>query len=55
MPENENHFMPYQSINPATGKVLKTFKELTGTQLEKSIRIAATCYTTWRNLSLIHI
>src|ERR1035437_2346458 len=43
--------MPYQSINPATGKVLKTFKELTDTQLEKSLRIAATCYTTWRHTS----
>ena len=43
--------MPYQSINPATGKVLKRFKELTATQLEKSLRIAATCYTTWRHTS----
>ena len=43
--------MPYQSINPATGKVLKTFKELTATQLEKAVRIAATCYTTWRHTS----
>lgn len=41
--------MPYQSINPATGKVLKQFKELTDTQLEKSLGIAATCYTTWRH------
>ena len=43
--------MPYQSINPATGKVLKTFKELTATQLEKSLRIAANCYTAWRDTS----
>ena len=43
--------MPYQSINPATGKVLKRFKELTGNQLEKALRIAATCYTTWRHTS----
>lgn len=43
--------MPYQSINPATGEVLKHFKELTDTQLEKSIRIAATCYTMWRSTS----
>eukprot|EP01030_Chromulinospumella_sphaerica_P027973 gene27973-28278_t len=34
--------MPYQSINPATGKVLKTFKELTGPQLEKSSASEAT-------------
>jgi succinate-semialdehyde dehydrogenase/glutarate-semialdehyde dehydrogenase len=43
--------MPYQSINPATGKVLKTFKELTDTQLEKALRIAAACYTAWRQTS----
>ena len=43
--------MPYQSINPATGKVLKTFKEHTDTQLEKALRIAVTCYTTWRHIS----
>jgi succinate-semialdehyde dehydrogenase / glutarate-semialdehyde dehydrogenase len=43
--------MPYQSINPATGKILKPFKELSDTQLEKSIRLAATCYTAWRQTS----
>jgi succinate-semialdehyde dehydrogenase / glutarate-semialdehyde dehydrogenase len=41
--------MSYQSINPATGKVLKNFKELTGSQLGKSLRLAAACYTIWRN------
>jgi succinate-semialdehyde dehydrogenase/glutarate-semialdehyde dehydrogenase len=41
--------MPYQSINPASGKVLKNFKELTGSQLEKSLQLAASCYATWRN------
>ncbi len=43
--------MSYQSINPATGKVLKTFKELTGPQLEKSLRTAAACYAEWRHTS----
>ncbi|KAB2673549.1 MAG: NAD-dependent succinate-semialdehyde dehydrogenase [Verrucomicrobia bacterium] len=43
--------MSYQSINPSTGKVLKTFKEHTDTQLEKALRIAATCYTAWRHAS----
>ena len=46
--------MPYQSINPATGKVLKTFKELTAAQLEQALRTAATCYTTWRHTSFAH-
>ena len=40
--------MPYQSINPATGDVLKTFKELTKPQLEKSIKTAAACFASWR-------
>ena len=40
--------MPYQSINPATGKVLRTFKELTGPQLEKALKTAATCFESWR-------
>ncbi len=43
--------MPYQSVNPATGKVLKRFKELTGIQLDKALRTAAGCYTTWRHTS----
>lgn len=43
--------MSYQSINPATGKVLKTFKELTDAQLEKSLRTAAACYAEWRHTS----
>ncbi len=40
--------MPYQSINPATGKVLKTFKELSGPQLEKALKTAAACFESWR-------
>lgn len=43
--------MSYQSINPATGKVLKTFKELTGPQLEKAFRTAAACFADWRHTS----
>jgi len=40
--------MPYQSINPATGKVLKTFEELTGPQLEKALKTGAVCFESWR-------
>lgn len=46
--------MPYQSINPATGKVLKTFKDLTASQLEKSLRTAAACYAEWRHTPFAH-
>ena len=41
--------MAYQSVNPADGKVLKTFKELTDKELESKIAAAATCYETWRH------
>jgi len=40
--------MPYQSINPATGKILKTFKELTEPQLEKALKSAGACFENWR-------
>ena len=41
--------MSYQSINPANGKVLKKFKELSDGQLETAIKTAATCFETWRH------
>ncbi len=40
--------MGYQSVNPADGKVLKTFKELTDTDLEGKLAAAAACFETWR-------
>jgi succinate-semialdehyde dehydrogenase/glutarate-semialdehyde dehydrogenase len=40
--------MAYQSLNPATGKVLKTFEPLTDAQLEQKLAQAAQCYETWR-------
>ena len=46
--------MPYQSINPATGKILKTFKELTEPQLEKALKTAAACFESWRHTSFKH-
>jgi succinate-semialdehyde dehydrogenase/glutarate-semialdehyde dehydrogenase len=42
--------MAYQSINPYTGKLLKTFKELTGPQLEQALKTAATCFESWRHI-----
>src|SRR3984957_3810969 len=41
--------MTYQSLNPATGKILKTFEELTDKQLETKIAAAAACFETWRH------
>lgn len=40
--------MAYQSINPANGETLKTFKTLTDTQLEATIATAAMCFETWK-------
>src|SRR6202034_4733559 len=41
--------MSYQSLNPATGKLLKKFEELTDKELETKIATAATCFETWRH------
>jgi succinate-semialdehyde dehydrogenase/glutarate-semialdehyde dehydrogenase len=41
--------MSYQSVNPANGKVLKKFKEMTDKQLETALKTAATCFETWRH------
>ena len=38
----------YQSTNPATGKVLKSFESLTDNELEAKIAAAETCFETWR-------
>jgi succinate-semialdehyde dehydrogenase/glutarate-semialdehyde dehydrogenase len=43
--------MTYQSVNPATGKTLKTFKELTDKQLESKLAVAAACFKTWKHTS----
>ncbi|HEY0146109.1 MAG TPA: aldehyde dehydrogenase family protein, partial [Methylovirgula sp.] len=43
--------MTYQSFNPATGKLLKKFEELTDQQLENKIAAAETCFEIWRHKS----
>ena len=43
--------MPYQSINPNDGKLLKSFEHLTPAQLEKSLAGAQHCYQTWKHRS----
>jgi succinate-semialdehyde dehydrogenase/glutarate-semialdehyde dehydrogenase len=43
--------MAYQSLNPYDGKILKTFPELTDTQLEAAVRAADRCFLTWRATS----
>jgi succinate-semialdehyde dehydrogenase/glutarate-semialdehyde dehydrogenase len=43
------HPSEYQSVNPFTGKTVKTFKELSDKQLDAAIETAQTCYETWKN------
>lgn len=45
--------MPYQSLNPATGKLLKVFEEITDYQLEEKLAAAAECFATWRHKSYL--
>lgn len=40
--------MPYQSLNPFDGKLLKTFEELTDAQLEAAVHAADQCFAAWR-------
>jgi succinate-semialdehyde dehydrogenase/glutarate-semialdehyde dehydrogenase len=43
--------MSYQSFNPATGKLVKAFNEITDAEFEKKIATAAACYDVWRHKS----
>ena len=43
--------MAYQSINPADGKLLKKFEDLSDSQLETKLAAAAACYEGWRHKS----
>jgi len=43
--------MAYQSLNPATGKLLKKFDELTDKQLEEKLATAEKCFETWKRKS----
>jgi succinate-semialdehyde dehydrogenase/glutarate-semialdehyde dehydrogenase len=41
--------MTYQSVNPYSGEILKTFDRLTDQQLESALASAATCFESWRH------
>ncbi len=41
--------MSYQSFNPASGKLVKSFDEITDSQFEDKVATAAHCYETWRH------
>jgi succinate-semialdehyde dehydrogenase / glutarate-semialdehyde dehydrogenase len=40
--------MAYQSLNPATGKLLQKFDELTNKQLEEKLATAEKCFKSWK-------
>jgi len=40
--------MAYQSLNPATGKLLMSFPDLTDAELDTKLAAAEACYRTWR-------
>ena len=41
--------MPYQSLNPFDGELVKSFDVLGDPQLEIKIAAAQTCFETWRH------
>ncbi|MDP9013214.1 MAG: NAD-dependent succinate-semialdehyde dehydrogenase [Pseudomonadota bacterium] len=41
--------MSYQSLDPATGKLLRSFDEISDADFEKKIAAAAACYEIWRH------
>ena len=43
--------MAYQSINPPTGKLVKSFEHLTPPQLETKLAAAVSCFQAWKNTS----
>jgi len=43
--------MTYQSLNPATGKLLQSFEELTDKQLEEKLAAATACFAAWKQTS----
>jgi succinate-semialdehyde dehydrogenase / glutarate-semialdehyde dehydrogenase len=43
--------MSYQSFNPATGKLLQNFAEITDAELEVKLAKATDCFATWKQTS----
>ena len=43
--------MAYQSVNPSTGEVLKSFEYISDVQLEQSLAAAEACFQSWKNKS----
>jgi len=46
--------MTYQSVNPYTSKIVKTFDAQTDQELEHAIATAFACFADWRMRSFQH-
>lgn len=44
--------MPIQSLNPATGKIVATFPEISDQEVFEKITTAEECFHTWKNIPL---
>ena len=40
--------MSYQSVNPNTGKLIKSFEHLSAAQLQHALATAETCFQSWK-------
>jgi succinate-semialdehyde dehydrogenase/glutarate-semialdehyde dehydrogenase len=43
--------MAFKTVNPFTGKEVKSFEEISTAELEDKLQKAATCFDTWQNTS----
>ena len=43
--------MSYQSVNPNTGKLVKSFEHMSTSQLQHALSTAQTCFQSWKNTS----
>ena len=43
--------MSYQSVNPSTGKLVKSFEHLSAAQLQHALATAQTCFQSWKKTS----
>ncbi len=47
--------MTYQSINPNTGKLLKSFEHLSEAQLETKLAAADACFQIWKHKTYVEV
>jgi succinate-semialdehyde dehydrogenase / glutarate-semialdehyde dehydrogenase len=43
--------MGHQSVNPASGETVQTFRETSDQELEAAVKTAASCFASWRDLT----